>query len=628
MTTTIPTRKRPSTKRPASTAPPKGSKSTGSTKASSRGDRTYDAIVIGGGHNGLVNGAYLAKAGLKTLIIERRHLVGGAAITEELRPGFWFTTFSYALSLLRPDIIHDLELTKHGFMPLLMSTTSAPGENGDYLLFTQDHSQNLKEIARHSKHDADAYDQYTHDIEMVCQAIKPLLDMVPPDIFSDDPEELMALAGLGSRFRKLDKRVLHNAVRLLTGSAADFLDDYFDSELLKGYLASSSIIGTKVGPRSQGSGLVLLYHSIGEHDGEFGSWAFHKKGNGGFTQVLARAAQSLRRRDHPGVTGRQRHHEERPDDRRRASGRHGVLRRHRGQRARSRGAPSSSSSTRASCRTTSSRTSSGSGSRGPRRRSTSPSTGCLKFPPLGQKPDHFRGFTNIGPSMDYLERAFDDAKYGWYSQNPYIDMAIQSTIDADMAPPGKHVLQLLHPVHAVPAARERLGHREGEPGRHRPAHAGAVLPGLRRPRAAAARSARRSTSSGRSGCPRATSSPASSSRRRCSSSGRRRAGASTALRSTATTSAAPARTRAAASWARPASSPPARSSRTGQRPARSPVHGSSETRPPDTAMSSGRRSGVVRVGYWPMSAPALSTTYHFVPRPWPLVSPAAESPAK
>ena len=93
-----------------------------------RADRTYDAIVIGGGHNGLVNGAYLAKAGLKTLIIERRHLVGGAAITEELRPGFWFTTFSYALSLLRPDIIHDLELTKHGFMPLLMSTTFAPDE--------------------------------------------------------------------------------------------------------------------------------------------------------------------------------------------------------------------------------------------------------------------------------------------------------------------------------------------------------------------------------------------------------------------------------------------------------------------------------------------------------------------
>src|SRR5687768_3736402 len=180
MTAPKPTRKTTKAATTAKTASTARS-GTKSTRTSSRADRTYDAIVVGGGHNGLVNGAYLAKAGLKTLIIERRHLVGGAAITEELRPGFWFTTFSYALSLLRPDIIHDLELTKHGFMPLLMSTLLAPGENGDYLLFTQDHNQNLKEIARHSKHDADAYDQYTHDIEMVCQAIKPLLDMVPPD---------------------------------------------------------------------------------------------------------------------------------------------------------------------------------------------------------------------------------------------------------------------------------------------------------------------------------------------------------------------------------------------------------------------------------------------------------------
>ena len=114
----------------------------------SRADRTYDVIVVGGGHNGLTNGAYLAKAGLKTLILERRSLFGGAAITEELYPGFWFTTFSYALSLLRPQIIHDLELTKHGFMPLLMSSTFAPMENGDYLWLGQDHGENLKEIAR------------------------------------------------------------------------------------------------------------------------------------------------------------------------------------------------------------------------------------------------------------------------------------------------------------------------------------------------------------------------------------------------------------------------------------------------------------------------------------------------
>ena len=124
------------------------------SKKDTKDARTYDAIVVGGGHNGLTNGAYLAKAGLRVLILERRHVVGGAAITEELWPGFSFTTFSYALSLLRPDIIHDLDLVKHGFMPLLMSSTFAPMENGDYLLIGQDHGVNQREIARHSKHDA------------------------------------------------------------------------------------------------------------------------------------------------------------------------------------------------------------------------------------------------------------------------------------------------------------------------------------------------------------------------------------------------------------------------------------------------------------------------------------------
>ena len=121
-----------------------------------RRSRDDDAIVIGGGHNGLVNGAYLAKAGLRTLILERRHLVGGAAITEELRPGFQFTTFSYALSLLRPEIVHELDLVPHGFMPLLMPATFCPMENGDSLVMGQDRNENIKEIARHSKRDADA----------------------------------------------------------------------------------------------------------------------------------------------------------------------------------------------------------------------------------------------------------------------------------------------------------------------------------------------------------------------------------------------------------------------------------------------------------------------------------------
>jgi phytoene dehydrogenase-like protein len=400
----------------------------------------YDAIVVGGGHNGLVNGAYLAKGGLKTLILEQRHIVGGAAITEELRPGFWFTTFSYALSLLRPQIVQELELTKHGFLPLLMSSRFAPTPDGDHLWFTQDHDANLREIARISPHDADAYEQYSHDMDRVCQAFKPLLDMVPPDPFSDDPEELLALAGLGQRFRALDKRTLHNAIRLITGSAADFLDDYFESDLLKAWVACSGIIGSKVGPRSPGSGLVLLFHSLGEHDGEFGTWAFHKQGNGGFTQVLARAAVAFGaeiRLGSPVATvltddgrttgvvladGTEFHADivvssldprrtfldlvdprELPDDLVEDIGRLKF--------------------------------------QGTSSKVNFALDGIPVFPPLadaGEAP--FRGFLNIGPSMDYLERAFDDAKYGWYSRAPYIDGAIQSTIDPDMAPPGKHVM--------------------------------------------------------------------------------------------------------------------------------------------------------------------------------------------
>src|SRR6476659_4671332 len=132
-------------------------------------DKNYGVIVVGGGHNGPVNGAYLAKAGLKVLIVERRHVVGGAAITEELRTGFQFTSFSYALSLLRPDIVHELDLVKHGFMPILMPSSFAPMENGDYLLLGQDRDENIKEITRHSSHDADAMDRYEYDVERICQ---------------------------------------------------------------------------------------------------------------------------------------------------------------------------------------------------------------------------------------------------------------------------------------------------------------------------------------------------------------------------------------------------------------------------------------------------------------------------
>ncbi len=399
----------------------------------------YDAIVVGGGHNGLVNGAYLAKAGLKTLILERRHLVGGAAITEELVPGFHFTTFSYALSLLRPDIIHELDLVRHGFMPILMPSSFAPMQNGDYLLLGPDQEENIQEIRRHSRHDADAYERYEHDMERVCQAVKPLFDKAPPNLFGKSPEDLEEMAELASHLRGIEPRVMHDMVRLLTGSAADFLDDYFESDILKGYLASSSIIGTRVGPMSQGSGLVLLYHSIGEHDGLFGSWAFHKGGNGGFTQVLARAAQAYGaeiRLESPVEAVMTQH------------GRTTGVALVDGTELKADIVVSALDPRRTFLELVEPRELPADLVENINRMRFQGTSAKVNFaldglPPfaaLGNRTDQFGGFVNMGPSLEYLERAFDEAKYGWYSSMPYIDGAVQSVVDPDMAPPGKHVM--------------------------------------------------------------------------------------------------------------------------------------------------------------------------------------------
>lgn len=399
----------------------------------------YDAIVVGGGHNGLVNGAYLAKAGLRTLILERRHLVGGAAITEELHPGFHFTTFSYALSLLRPDIVQELSLVEHGFLPIEMPSSFAPMENGDYLIVGPDSNETVQGIRRLCSHDADAWGRYKHDLWRVCQVVKPLLDMAPPDLWGNSPEDLEALGDLAKHLKDVEPKVMHDLVRLLTGSAADFLDDYFTSDIVKGYLASSGIIGSKVGPMSQGSGLVLLYHSMGEHDGEFGSWGFHKGGNGGFTQVLARAAQAFGadiRLESPVAAVL--------TDNGRATGvaladgtefgapivvsaldpRRTFL-----ELVDRRELPGDlvENITRLRFQGTSAKV-------------NFALDGLPVYPALRDSSYQYRGFINIGPSMEYLERAYDDAKYGWYSSRPYIDGTIQSVLDPDMAPPGKHVM--------------------------------------------------------------------------------------------------------------------------------------------------------------------------------------------
>jgi phytoene dehydrogenase-like protein len=409
------------------------------TSESTSGNHTYDAIVVGGGHNGLVNGGYLAKAGLNTLILERRPFVGGAAITEELHPGFHFTTFSYALSLIRPDIVQDLELVKHGFFPILMPTSFAPMENGDYLMMGQDDDENIQQIMRHSRHDADAYERYEHDMNRVCQLVKPLFDSVPPNIFGKSQEDLEAIAELVTHLGGAEPKVVHDMVRLLTGSAADFLDDYFESDILKGYLSSSAIIGTKVGPMTPGSGLVLLYHLMGEHDGHFGMWALHKHGNGGFTQLLSEAVQSFgadvvtdaavetvltKDGEAIGVALADGTEYHAPVVVSALDPRRTFL-----ELVEPRELPADLVENIQRFRF-----------QGTSAKVNFALDGAPKYPALGERTDQYGGFINIGPTMEYLEKAFDEAKYGWYSSRPYIDGAVQSFVDPDMAPPGKHVM--------------------------------------------------------------------------------------------------------------------------------------------------------------------------------------------
>ena len=402
----------------------------------------YDAIVVGGGHNGLTAAAYLARAGRTVLVLERRAVVGGAAVTEEVFPGFRFSVCSYVVSLLRPEIIHELELRRHGLelLPLDGTFTPMPGEGGkDYLWRVDDHAVTRRELARHSARDTEAYESYGKAMVAMAQFVKPILAMTPPDPMGWTPRSLRDIWSLAKRLRSLSESNQRLLLQLMTMSAADFLDQWFETDVLKATLSASGIIGTFLGVRSPGTAYVLLHHYIGELAGQYRSWGLPVGGTGAVSSAIAAAAREagVLIRTGAAVT-RIRTKDGRATGVVLASGEevdaHIILstldpRLTFLRLLDSRDLPGDflDDVTRYKLR--------GSSAKVNLALDALPDFSCL--PGAGA---HLRGAISISPSVDYLERAYDQAKYGELSRRPFLDIVIPTLSDPGMAPPGKHIL--------------------------------------------------------------------------------------------------------------------------------------------------------------------------------------------
>jgi phytoene dehydrogenase-like protein len=409
--------------------------------------QSYDAVIIGGGHNGLISAAYLARAGLRTVVLERRHVLGGAAVTEEIVPGFRFSVASYVVSLLRPEIIRELRLPEHGLDILPLDGTFTPlpegagahTGGGDHLWRVNDHGRTVRELRRWSLNDAEAYEEYGQLMVEMARFIKPILGIVPGDPTELDPRPLLPLAGLARSFSQLTERQQAVFVQLMTMSAADFLDQWFETDPLKATMSASGIIGTYQGIRSPGTAYVLLHHYMGEIDGAFRAWGIPKGGTGGVSMAIARSAQAL------GAEIRT----EAAVARIRTAGDRAIgVVLESGEEIDASVVLSSADAKVTFLDLLEPGTLDATFEQEVRRFKFRGSSGKVNLA-VDRLPDftclpgfgeHLRGAISFSPSTDDMERAYDDAKCGHWSRKPYIDMIIPTLVDPQMAPPGKHVI--------------------------------------------------------------------------------------------------------------------------------------------------------------------------------------------
>ncbi|MBC7140877.1 MAG: NAD(P)/FAD-dependent oxidoreductase [Rhodobacteraceae bacterium] len=398
---------------------------------------TYDAIIVGAGHNGLTTACFLARAGLKTLVIEKNDYVGGAAVSRELTPGWTYSNCSYVCSLLRPEIIRALELPKFGLQVIPYESGATFNSKGEYFNYASDHDALRRELIRHNPRDADGYERYSRAVMKQCRFIKPLLLRTAPDPASFRPRDISELLHIGKRFHDLGERDMAETVRFWTMSIAEFLDQYLETDILKAHLAGSGIIGTGLGPCSPGTAYVLLHHYMGEVDGSIGAWGFARGGMGAITRAMADSFRASGGEIRAG-TGLDRFLV--------ANGRVTGVVLENGDEFRAKTVVSGMDVRRTFIDHTDEADLPEDFVRGVKRYRFRGSSGKLNIaldgmPTFNAAPKgarFLRGDLHFLDDMEEIERAYDDWKEGRWSSSPYVDFLIPTQIDPTMAPPGKH----------------------------------------------------------------------------------------------------------------------------------------------------------------------------------------------
>jgi phytoene dehydrogenase-like protein len=401
-----------------------------------------DLVIIGGGHNGLVTAFYLAKAGFKPLVLERRPQVGGAAITDEFHPGFHCSTLAHTAGPIRPDIVRDMQLEKHGLRYITPETcVTALSPDGRALSLYQDADKSARAITAFSQKDAAKYPEFQQSLAKISKVIADVLATTPPDIDHPSGGDFWSMLQTGRALRNLGKRDLYRVLRWGPMAVADLVAEYFETELLRAVIAARGIFGTFLGPWSAGSSLQLLIRAAGDPH-PAGSAFFAAGGMGALTQAMASAAQAA------GVEIRTA--AEVIEIRVKDGAAIGVLL-----------ATGEEMSAKAVI-----------SNADPKRTLLKLTDPTHLSPDFVQKLQHYRGngtvakvnlalsalpdFTalknadsaalkgriHIGPEIDYLERAFDESKYGNFSRQPYLEATIPSLTDPTLAPEGKHVMSI------------------------------------------------------------------------------------------------------------------------------------------------------------------------------------------